>query len=72
MIFQIKSGCKFPDDIFAGPKHVEIIQGCLYVPEHFYFIISVASFYLAVHPHVAAREQFITFQESYLSFVYSY
>jgi hypothetical protein len=58
MIVQIKSRCKFPDDIFAGPKHVEIIKGCQCVPEHFYFIISVVSFYLAVRPHVATREQF--------------
>jgi hypothetical protein len=58
IIFQIKSICKFPDDTFAGPKHIEIIEVCLGVPEHFYFIISVVSFYLAVRPRVAAREQF--------------
>lgn len=57
--FQMKSRCKFPDDIFAGPKHVEIIEWCLCLPEYFYFIISVMSFYLAVCPHVAAGEQFI-------------
>ena len=57
----MKRRCKFPDDIFAGPKHVEIIQWSLCVPEYFCFIISIVSFYLTVRPHVAAGEQFIVF-----------